>query len=186
MTCRWQCQRTSHDQLWGPLSIRLPLLKKHLFLYMVRPLVTQIPPKAQKGTGLTCNFSSVCHPPDPADGRSNGHLPCQSHSGFANLPEQRVQLSCLSARLLTPDSLISPPALTLPYITIKKPQLITSHVLPFPTTASKDISCYVTQTHKFTCVFISMLLSVSCWITDSDPSARILPQVWTKCPLFRE
>lgn len=160
LTCRWQCQ--SHDQLWGPLSIRLPFLKKHLFLYMVRSLITQVPQKAQKGTGLTCSFPSVCHPAALADGKSNGHLPCQSHSGFADLPEQRVQLSCLSDRVLAPDSLISPPALTLPYITIKKPQLVTSHVLPFPTTASKDISCYVTQAHKFTCVFTSVLLSVSC------------------------
>ena len=158
MTHGWQCQRTSHELLRVPFSASLPL-PKSIFFYTW--YCSSSPRSARRlRKGLTCSFFSGCHPAALADGKSNSHLSCQPHGGFADLPARRVPLSCLSARALTPGSLISPPALTLPYITIEKPELVTSHLFPLPTTASKDISSCVTQAHKFTSVFRSMLSSV--------------------------
>lgn len=60
----------------------------------------------------------------------------------------RVLLSCPAARPLTTDAL-APPGLALLYVTTERPELVTSHLLSLPTTASKDISSYVTMAHKF-------------------------------------
>lgn len=93
-------------------SKSLSLLKSIFFYTWYCPSSPRCPRRLRKG--LTC---SIYHPTAPADGKSNGHLPRQPHGGFADLPGLRVQLRCLSGRVLTPGRRTAPPALMLPYIT---------------------------------------------------------------------
>lgn len=165
MTCGWQCQRTSHTLLRVSFSISL-LLPKTILFYMgycfSSPKYTR-----RLRQGQTYSFLSACHSAPLSDGKSKGCLTCQPHGGSADLPGLRPQPGCLSARVLTSSSFISP-AMMLPYRTIEKPELVTSHLCSL---SSKGISFSVTEAHKCTRVFNPCYCQfVTKWPFSQNPS----------------
>lgn len=168
LECHWVAKGSSaRAQTMGFWEfLFLPLLKSIFFSIRCCPSWPRVP-KAQKGADL--QLLQHLWPFCPHRWEEQG-LPFLSARGFAD-PWGQVLLSCLAAS--------APPALALPYVTSERPKIVTFHLLPPPTTLSKDMSSCVTPAHKCTRICKSILLSVCCKITDPDPLARILLQVWT-------